>query len=192
MRRQVVKPRSRARDDRGSSLVLALVFLLVGSIIVVALGDFAVGAATNSSTTQKERLIELNAQSVATIAAQQMRTSFNYPGQADSTLAYSNHTPTVCLPSSVSIDNLTAVCEGWQSGPIRNVYFQVCSTTASNYSVTNCASGSGVTPVLSAEVSYDDVPTATPTPPDTCTASTTGSCGVTMAIDFWDVRNSDS
>ena len=181
-----------SRSDTGAALVLALLFLLVASFTVVALGYYATSAEGNTTILHQERLIETSATSTATITVQQLRTGFNFPGQGDSTSFYTNHVPTTCTPTGAEA-GLAVVCEGWQFGATRDVYLQVCNGSATNFSTTNCAAGAnGVIPLLTAEVTYIDLPAGQSLTADSCTPTTSGTCGVTMSIDQWDVRASDS
>jgi hypothetical protein len=184
-------PPSSRRTDSGAVMVLALVFLVVASLSVLALTNFGITAEATTSTLRGERTVETNTQGTATLLAQYMRNNYNFPGSSDSTALYTSHAATSCTPTG-ALGSLQVACEGYQTGQTRNVYMQVCSGTA--FTASNCAAASGGEQIaLSIEISYTDLPVGEPLTDDTCSAAgSLSSCGVSMAIDYWDVHVADT
>jgi hypothetical protein len=207
-------PRSQQNDD-GTSLILAIVFLLVIGLSILALANFAVGSSANTSNLRSASTTSANAQSAASVAIQQVRASFNYQVQgAPFALNYNVSNPTAndpayCSPTwAESAYSFRVYCVGFQSknaSPTRTVDFYVCDNSASVsfHTCTGCPpSGqctvSSTTPsvpnqvALFAEAQYNDIPPAAPSSTG-CSASppTVATCGLTMSISAWDLRLAD-
>jgi Tfp pilus assembly protein PilX len=189
-------PRSTAegdqRNDQGAALILAIVFLVAMSILVVVLGNLATEASTTISNVRDQTTIEDNAESAATSAIQQERRSYTPALYAGS--------PTPCLPPgalggaltvSPYKSSLTVWCTGSQSvlASTRTVDFYVCGP--SSVSESQCTSPGSKSELLFASVTYDDSPGGE-LPLSFCGPLTNATCGVTMTINEWDVRTADS
>jgi Tfp pilus assembly protein PilX len=195
-------PRSRPVEDQpseqGAALVLAIVFLVAMSILVVVLGNLATEASTTTSNVRYQTTIEANAESAATFAIQQVRRSYSQaapygsPGNPPS--------PQNCLPSGALSgplvadtpyhNSLTVFCAGTQTGSTRTVNFYVCGP--SSVSVSTCISSTSNSELLFASVTYFDSPSSDLPLAASCGATSNATCGVTMSIDAWDVRTADS
>jgi hypothetical protein len=87
-----------ARDDAGAALILALVFLIVAALALVALVTFAGGSLLNAANLKSQRAVEYSADSTADVAIQAVRYSANYYGELQSSGYTAPDTPPVnCL-----------------------------------------------------------------------------------------------
>lgn len=183
-------------DDKGSTLVMAIVFLLAIGLVILALGDFAVQSASTNISVRAQAKVEAAAESAATAAIQQVRVSWQYP-QTGASTTYSadlKATPSAyqCNPSGVTTA-ADVVCEGWQVGTSRLVDFFVCGSTyysgaSDPLKAANCQSHTE----LFASVTYQDIPDGGSPNSASCTSSSNATCGIRMNIGQWDVRISDS
>jgi type II secretory pathway pseudopilin PulG len=195
-------PRSRRVGDQpseqGAALVLAIVFLVAMSILVVVLGNLATEASTTTSDVRYQTTIEANAESAATFAIQQVRRSY---GQAAPYGTPGNPTtPQNCLPSGALSgplvtgtpyhNSLTVYCAGTQAGSTRTVNFYVCGP--SSVSAAQCTSPTGKSELLFASVTYFDSPSGDLPLSASCGPTSNATCGVTMSVNEWDVRTADS
>jgi len=184
-------PDRNERSEQGAALVLAIVFLVAMSILVVVLGNLATEASTATSNVRDQTTIENNAESAATFAIQQERRSY-LPA-----LYTVPATPQDCLPGQALSGPLadspykisfTVWCRGSQSGPSRTVDFYVCTPTAT---ASQCTSAGSKSVLLFASVTYDDSPGGA-LPLSFCGPLSNATCGVTLNITEWDVRTADS
>ena len=195
------------KRDSGSTLILALVFLLATGLLTLALATFAVEANTNTTNVRAVGTVNLNAESVATATVEAIRTSYSFPGHASTTY----YTPGATNPSAVSCTPTEATtsfvvgCIGYASpGSIqtRIVDLYVCATAnvgtgdagaqACYQTNTALANSSSSKIALFAEVTYDDLPPNQPAAAASCSSTNSSTCGMTMTIDHWDVRAADS
>jgi len=179
-----------AHDESGSALVLAIVFLLAMGLVILALGDFAVQAASTNVSVRSQAKVEAAAETAATAAIQQVRVAYDYP-QTGAATQYSTSlttTPTaqLCVPSGVSTA-ATVYCEGWQLGTSRLVDFFVCGSTYGG-TATNCLAKTE----LFASVTYKDIPDGGAPNSGSCSSTSNATCGIEMSIGQWDIRVSDS
>lgn len=167
------------RDERGASLILAIVFVFAVGLALVAIGDFATGALRNTSNLEQLRSNEANAEAATTVALRYVQTSY--------TASIYAGTPTACLPvASVSSD--VVWCDQTATPPTgysRIVDFYTCP---SGTSATNCVVGNAAL-LLHAQVSYTDWNFAGA---NNCSATTQATCGSGVTIDKWDVLRADS
>lgn len=116
-RRRIAAARSAAssrsaaarHDDSGVTLILALVFLVVGALAVTALVSFAGGALLNTANLQSQRAVEYAADSATEIAVQAVRYRPDYYATAANCL-----TPTPATSQSITIDThaMSVYCSG--------------------------------------------------------------------------------
>ncbi|MDE3108231.1 MAG: hypothetical protein KGJ42_08770 [Acidobacteriota bacterium] len=175
----------RRRDDRGSSLVLAIIFLTVVSVLMVALVEWVGADLRNTSSFTAAQSFQSTANSAAEIALQNVRYNFMAP-----TLNASPPAPcwtTSPSPSLLSLNNqsVDAWCStAWTTGATqsRTVTISVCLSTLS-------ASACAVTPLLQVIVTFGDFERTTGiascSPVTTAVSSTTTTCGTTMVVDSW-------
>jgi Tfp pilus assembly protein PilX len=181
------------RSEQGAALVLAIVFLVAMSILVVVLANLATEASTTTSNVRDQTTIEANAESAATFAIQQERRSYS------SALYRSPPTPQPCLPTyalsgpltqSPYHSSFTVWCLGTQSGSTRTVEFYVCGP--STVTATQCVSHGSINELLFASVTYVDSPGGDLPFSVSCNAQSNATCGVSMSINEWDVRTADN
>lgn len=186
--------------EEGTSLILALVFLLVAAVLVLAISNFAVEAGTNSVNLKSERAIETAAENAATAAIQNVRLNYNATNyQTVSGNSIIPPTPVSCLPSGLpaslvtpegSSAALVAWCMGYpypRSSPTRVVDVYVCGPTVSG---PTCVSNGSSSTFLQAEVGINDIPPGASS--STCPTTSPTMCGLSLSITTWDLRVSDT
>ncbi len=180
----------RRRDESGAVIILALVFLVAVSLIVVALLGWVGTSLTASAQFSDERATETAATSAVNLAIQNTRYTF--------TSAMVNASPPVqcwgstlssAPASSLTVDGKTI--DVWcsmlwtpfsQSAQIRTVTYSACPDPTP---AAQCA----LTPLLQAVVAFDDLPVGSAiVPPDhpvPCTTPPNGYCGESMTQESW-------
>jgi hypothetical protein len=187
--------------DRGTALILALVFLLVVSVVILALSNFAVEAGTNTTNLRTQRSIETAAENAATAAMQNVRTNYgatNYETVSSGVVV--PPTPKSCLPSGLSPSLVTpygtdssalvAWCMGYpypSSIPTRVVDIFVCGGSVSGSA---CVANGNSSTILQAEVGINDLVAGSSS--TTCPTTSPTQCGLSASITTWDIRASDS
>lgn len=178
-------PRRSGRSDAGSSLVLAMVFLSVVSVVLVALVNWVGNDLRNTAQFTGALSLESTASSAAEIAVQNVRYNFMAP-----TLNASPPAPCWTASPSPSLlslngESVDAWCTTrWHSGAAasRVVTISVCR---SDVGASECA----VTPLLQAIVTFGDYNATTGIaacePVTTTVSSSTTTCGTTMKIVSW-------
>ena len=162
-------------DEAGSSLILALVFLIIGSLIVTALAGWSITDLRNSNHFSANRSVLYAADSDAQLVMWILR--YNYSIQAGGLCQLSNGTPIGEL--SLNGVSVSADCVTSSTGTGRLATISVFQPTDS-------------VPILSAVVAYNDVAPPykgqlPPVPAIQCTSSLNSSCGVSMMIVSWKV-----
>ena len=82
---------ARRRDDRGTSLILALVFVFAVSLVLVAVGGLAANALLNTNNNRSQRTATEDAENAINIAMQYVRYHYVPP------------TSSTCLPAGAQI-----------------------------------------------------------------------------------------
>ena len=178
-------PRTGKRDERGASLVLAIVFVFAVGLALVAIGDFATSALRNTADLQSLRSNEANAEAATTVALRYVQTSYTAS-------IYSGGTPPSCLPSSASLP-YAVYCTQSDTPPngySRIVDFYACPSGTSEGSCV--PTGSVPKPsalFLHAQAAYSDWNFAGQ---NSCSTASTATCGAGVTIEKWDVLRSDS
>ena len=178
-RRDFVSGSRRNRGEEGSSLVLAIVFLTVVSIVMLALVQWVGNDLTNTAKFTSAQSFQSTANSAAELALQNVR--YNFVG---ATLNASPPVPcwtTAPSPSLLSLNgqSVDAWCStSWTIGisESRVVTISIC---LSSVSATSCAS----TPLLGVIATFHDFEKSTGI--STCSPKSTTNCGTTMTIDSW-------
>jgi hypothetical protein len=156
----------RHSSERGSSLILALVYIVAISLIVGALADWAMNDLSNTTHFQNANSLD-NAISGATeVAIQNVRYYPNYNSGTTSPNYGNCWSPTSTSASSVPINNyLVAVwCstkENLKSPNTRVVTFVACTETTTTINSTNELASQNscvLKPTLLAVVTIDDYP----------------------------------
>lgn len=170
---------ARSRDERGASLVLAIVFVFAVGLALVAIGDFATGALRNTSNLQQLRSSEASAEAATTVALRYVQTTY--------TASIYAGTPTACLPTpSVSSD--VVWCSQTATPPSSDSRIVDFYTCPSGTSAANCVTGNQAL-LLHAQVAYADWNFAGQ---KNCSTSTQATCGSGVTIETWDVVRADS
>lgn len=176
--------RGRKPDERGASLILALIFMVVVSLIVLALAAWTSnGLRSSISFTQAQSMVA-TANGVANLALQETRSTF-----LSSTLNASPGAPCWTNGATPSYQNLNswqmnAYCStSWNpqsDTSTRRVTVEVCLNTVSS---ANCA----VSPFLLVIATFDDYPvTGGVNSCSPVTAPVAGMvCGTKMSIRSW-------
>ncbi len=199
----------RTRDERGSALILALVFVFAVGLLILALASLTSNSMLSTSNARAQRTSLNDAETATMTAMQYLRT--NYAGAALPTVATR---PQSCLPSgaisppgsgNVALKSSDPRVSGqstvslWcvgnynpTSSATRVVDFYACR---SNTSFTACTNSTNL--ILRAQVSYNDfpssgVPSCGPTSTSTPSTSTPPTCGTAMTVNSWDIASTDS
>ena len=186
-------PHGRQRSERGSSLILALVYIVSIGLIVGALADWAMNDLTNTTHFQNANKMD-NAISGATeVAIQSVRYYPNYSGPG-----YGNcwnppsGTYAAEVPFTADNNDLVGVwcstVEKLQSPNTRTVTFAACLETATSLNLANYASSASnceAHPTLLAVVVFDDYPSGGGgLLSSTCTGGQ-GVCGFAATTNQW-------
>lgn len=172
------KSQTRQRGENGSSLVLALVFMIVTSLVVLSLANLAKNDLNNTAKFKSAQSLQSTANSATELAVNSIR--YNFMPQ---TLNASPPQPCWTAsptPSEVTLNgqSISVWCSTqWTplSDNTRVVTIVACDSSAS---AAACAS----TPVLQAVVTFDDYPSPRGA---ASTAQCTSTCGVGMTVDSW-------
>ena len=190
-------------DEAGAVLVLALIFLVAVSLIVVGLLNWVGTSLHATGTFQDERNVEYAATNAVNLAIQNTRYTFDYgttnPNVSPDTPMLNDPSPQLCatftVPGATTFPPVSVYCTMvWQaySANTRIFTYSACDTTVTP---ANCAAQ----PLLQAIVAFDDYPSgvASPSPvPSQCTpilqqtpgGPENGSCGVSMTQVSWQWR----
>jgi len=167
-----------AHDEKGSSLILALAFMVVTSLVVLSLAGLATNDLNNTAKFTSAQSVQSAADSATNLAVNSLR--YNFMPQ---TLNASPPQPcwtAAPTPSDITLNGQTVsvwCTTAWMplSPNTRLVTFVSCPSTVSAVA---CAAN----PVLEAKVTFDDYPSPMGSI-QTAQCSTT--CGVGMTIDSW-------
>jgi hypothetical protein len=179
---------SPTRDDSGAILILALVFLVAVSLIVVGLLSFLGTSLSATTTFSNERLIENSASSAVNLAIQNTRTVFVSQMTNSSPPVACWYSGTTAqqpppLPNDPT-DQIDVWCSMvWQpyNAATRIITYSACPAAQTTDPAT-CAAN----PLLQAVVTFDDYEPGLVVPgqsPITCTQS--GLCGQALSQDSW-------
>lgn len=181
---------SHQQDDRGTSLILALVFVFAVGVVLVAVGGLAANALLNTNNARVQRTSAEDAETAVNIAMQYVR---YIPAGALPSLPY-------CLPQNPTIwssnpgvktaNPVQVDCTIDTTATSRVVDFYACPTGQPSSS---CETSNFM---LHAQVSYSDLNAegqdncyTEPGPPE---VNITTSCGTSMSLDLWDIPGADS
>lgn len=188
---------SRIPDEKGTTLLLALVFLLVVSLIVVSMVDLAGNNLSATVKFKSAHAAETSANSAAEVAVNYSRHHFVKGTLSVSPQACWTGTPSqLSLAETIGASSITTSVDVWCStilAPLstNSTRVMTVSVCLHSLSLTNvqCAAG----PLLQAVVSFDDYPNVFG--PDTCNATLDGvqiaspnTCGTAMTINEWVFR----
>ncbi len=182
----------RDRGDRGAILILALIYVVAVSLVVIALASWASNDLSNTAKFTSATQLEASARNTAEVAINNIRykpllganqtLNASIPSYCWGTSAPSSQTYTFQSGNAGNTQTYTfsAWCStAWNplSAVSRTVNIYVCQST---YSASACANS----PFLSVVVAFDDYPTGTTSAPiqGICTVW----CGEGMTIVSWD------
>lgn len=164
------------RDERGATLILAMVLLLAIGLSMAAVITFAGAAATTTTNLHDQTTIQSEAASATTLAIQYARYNDTSPSSTPST--------TACLPPGAS-EPVVVTCSGTSFSASRQIQLFTC---ASGTTASACATATSPVLLLYSEVTYDDIPPGELA--ESCAQLNT--CGISVIVDDWDVRLADS
>ena len=194
--RQAASEGSRG-DEAGSSLVLALVFLVAVSLIVMGLLGWLGTSLNASAVFSNQRNVDNAATNAVNLAIQNTRYSFDQP-PPDSLLDASS--PQSCLSPAYPVDNgsgsVAVYCTMvWQPNGAnaytvnQDGYSRVITYSACLSGVARPRLACAAQPLLQAVVGFDDYPAGTVAPsidPTECAPiANNGNCGETMTQLSW-------
>lgn len=168
--------RSPVRNEAGAVLILALVFVLIVSVSVLALLSLGGGSLLSTGNLRTLRSTEYAADGAVDAAMQATRYSYNAYTTSGNCLP--NGAPTVTISGTTVMVN----CSGklnTQSASTRVINFYACLQST-------CTSANNI---LAAQVTFDDYST---TGSYSCAVSTATTCGTGMIINSWVVKNASS
>ena len=182
-------PRTSTRDDSGAVLVLALIFMIVIALVLVAVVSFAGDGLASTTNLVEQQSLEYRSSGAMQIAIQTVRyTDTTFP-------TYPSAIPTSCFSSNAGVpvgQNSPPVyvdCQTVMHAQLpanteisREVYFYACSTSSTNCSSTNYT--------IEATVDFVDGPGCTTTSFGDCGAGSNGVPGEN--IKSWLVHNANS
>ena len=181
-----VQGNAESGSEEGSSLILALIFLTVVSLIAISLATWVGTDLVNTVNFRTARSTQNAADGAAEMAIQYNRDNFNGATLAPNATSSS---PAPCLTATTatvtgSVNQLPTVSVFCNTtapkAGVRQVVFVVCAGTPTGAA---CAAS----PLLSVTVLYYDYPySATSTPLQlTCTPTSTADCGLGMVVTNW-------
>ena len=153
----IARPSTTARDDRGSVLILAFIYLIAVSITVLGLSSWVTGDLSNVKTFANAREAHQAAQSTVELAMQNIR--YTPLIGSNQTWGQFNYCWGSGATTSLTIDGFTfdVYCSTvWQptSAATRTVTVDACQSTVSQSVCTGTSPG----PYLQAIVVFDDYP----------------------------------
>jgi hypothetical protein len=171
------------RREEGTSLILAMVFVFVISIVLVAVGGLAANALLNTTNLRDQRTTAEDAQSAVTIAMQYLRYNASSAAPAPSCLPPgANILSSGTSGASAQLQVSCTVAVSPTSAQTRVVDFYACPSPG-------CAPAPGPHVLLHAQVAYNDLNAQGV---DDCFSSITTSCGMGMDVTIWDVTVADN
>jgi hypothetical protein len=185
------KSKWRRRDESGSSLILAFVFLIVTSITVLALASWVTNDLNNTSKFQNAGSL-LYAAGGATQSAM-WSARYTYPQYTvPSSMGYPcpGTYPSVSINGYLVADWCVALRPpGLPANVTRQITFTACLITSGQGPLTsNCSN-----PLLTAVVIFDDATSSGSQFNTNCTSlSTQSTCGHSMAVVRWKVQQAAS
>lgn len=174
-------------EERGSTLILALAFLLIGSLLVTTLASWTTNDLSNTSRFQNGELTLYAADGAAQVALAASR--YTYPPisqliSSTPSYKYSGACP-AADPVQINSVSLAALCTtSVNVGFSRILEIQVFADPSGASLTTN----PGTVPLLTAQVGLVDNATLTGPAPYSCTTPPGSDCGTLMEILAWKVE----
>jgi len=194
----VSTPSLRARDERGSALILALAFVFAVGLLILALASLTSNSMLSTSNARAQRTSLNDAETAIMTAMQYVRS--NYGGAPPGVVYDGGITQQSCLPQYASlpasdprVPGQTSTVSLWcvansnpTSSATRVVDFYACRT---NTTFAACTGANPANLLLHAQVSYNDFP-ASGVP--SCGPTSNSTCGTAMSVNTWDIATTDS
>jgi hypothetical protein len=186
-------PRTCGRDESGSILVLALVFLVAGAMVVAVLTTDLTGDLRSSQIFQAVRSDQYAARSATDLAINSIRYAYDSPsaptGDTSTLLAQTLNAspPSYCWGSGPKSELTTPVTDGISMDVWCSTAWDPTSSSTRTVTFSTCLDGVGAaacaaSPYLQAIVSYDDYPSGVSAPSsEPCYLY----CGTGMITDSW-------
>ena len=192
------RPSTARRDDRGATLILALIFIVSIGLIVGALSDWAMNDLGNSTRFKSVNSLD-NATTSAVELAMGIIRYHPLVGSTYNNVLYqanvysfcwdppNNGTVSLLATDGYTIDVYCSTNQNLTSSNTRYVDIYACQSSVSQ---TNCLPGQSSNPqwILHAQVLFDDYPTGNTITPLQSTCTTT--CGQTATPLIWTWRGS--
>lgn len=164
---------ARANAEAGSSLILALIFLVVSGLVVISLATWTANDLNNSAKFTSAEALKSAANSAVELAVQNTR--YTFAGQSTNISL-----PQPCWGSSSQFSAITVYCSTlWSpaSASTRVVTYSACRNTVTS------AAACAASPLLQSVVTFDDYgPIATAISLQACNAT----CGTGVKVNNWD------
>ena len=185
----VISRASRRGEDRGASLILALIYITTISLIVVALSSWAMNDLNNTTHFNNATALDYAASSTAQIAVQSMRytplmPASTYPALSPCWTSTSSNVSEL-LENNYTVGVWCTTQQNLASARTRVVTIYACTTTLTSSSsvsaVNSAGSACALSPLLLVQVAYDDYLPGQITLTQTCTTS----CGAGAKLEKW-------
>jgi hypothetical protein len=172
-------------DDSGAILILALVFMLVSSLTIYAILDFAGNSLLDSQAFRNATGLDYAVSSAVQIEAQNLRYNYEAATNSAETCTPSNTTVTVgstqvpvYQSNNESVVVYCNIVDNPDSAATRVITFSACTYVTTETSCLN-------SPFLQAVVTYDDYSESNQL---SCnSASDEITCGTAMSVSSWDI-----
>ena len=180
---------TRSNDESGAVIILALIFLIAVSLIILALMNWVGTSLSATGAFANERSVESAATSAVNLAIQNSRYTYSSAMVNASPPVQCWGSTAVPTPSYLSVngESIDVWCSMvWQpfSAQTRTITYSACldpSPTSNPVPAATCA----LNPLLQAVVTFDDFPVDLAVPPPEPVPCTTGSCGQSLTQDSW-------
>ncbi len=176
------------RDERGTSLILALVFVFAIGMVLIAIGGLAANALLTTSNARSQRTTAADAETAVTIAMQYIRytpTPESPPSCLPPSPTVPSSDPRLSQTNPVQVDCTISVAP--TDARTRVVEFYACAW--GTVSLQSCETSDLL---LHAEIVYNDLNEQGVDDCFTVPVVTTTSCGMDMSVDLWDVIGADT
>jgi hypothetical protein len=177
----------RSHNEAGASLILALIFLVVVSMVVISLSGWTGNDMNNGSKFTSYQYLHSAADNAVEMAIQNVR--YTYMSTASQPCLSGTSGPT-----STWTDSNGQTVNVWCSAVLptldsdtnnsRMVTFDACPVAIDGVTITQamCTTSSSDTPLLQAVVTFDD---ASLNGVSLCNADSDETCGLGMTVDSW-------
>ncbi len=167
------------RDEEGATLVLALVFMIIVALVLLALVTFSGDGILNTSNVLQQQSLEYRSAGAVEVAIQTVRyTDTAYNGGS----CFASGFPTVQIGQA--LPNNPAVYVTCSTVPVSQLPANTGVTREINVYACGSSSCGPTNYTVWATVDFQDG--------STCSATSLGTCGTTESIKSWLVHNANS